>query len=475
MTTLALFLFLVVTLGVIVFGIIVGIKTNRDPVDYYLAGRSYGAWQSAIASFAAAESGFVFLGLVGMAYQKGFIVLWILVGVIYGYLGTWLFMAPRLRTISEEHKVLTITQVIGLSAGKLQKPVVAYGAFVLVLAMMMYVAVQFHAIGKAVNIASGWSISAGAVVGAILIVTYSAIGGLRSISHTGVIQGIMMVSSLVCIGVVSWFKIADGGGLITQLERISPDLVSPFGGAEGWQAATYAFFYAIVGLGLTGAPHYLRKFMATRPKISYQRAGWIAMTNCFVLFVSAIFIGFAGRIMLLEVSDPETVIIVLGNKIFWGAGSLIIGLLMAALFGAIASTADSQLLEATVSVKEDAKEVGILRFVNSSPRRIMVVLGVLALVFALLGSETVFNRTLTAWALLGATFGPQLILAISGIRLSGSGILSGMVIGSITIFVWEFATPWGHTVYSLVPGFIFSGLTTMGISRLSHSTTVRDE
>ena len=473
MTVLPFISFFAAVVCIVGFGIRAGIKTKRDPVDFYLGGRTQGAWRSAIASFASAESGFVFLGLVGMAYTQGFVVLWILVGVVYGYLGTWLYMAPRLRSISEEYNTVTITQVIGLSAGKFKKPVVAYGAIVLTFAMIMYVAVQFHAIGKTMQAVSGWPIYIGVFVGAIIIVLYSAIGGLRSVSHTDVIQGVMMICSLVFLSIVAGIEVADGGSLVLQMEEISPKLISPFGGAEGWHAASYAFFYSIVGLGLTGAPHYLRKFMATRPKISYQNAAWIAMPSCFLLFCAAIFIGFAGRILLVNVDDPETIVIVLGNKTLFGATGIFYGLLVASLFGAIASTGDSQLLEATASLTEDTRTIGIHRFLNLSPRFIIVVVGVLAFVFATLGTETIFKRTLTAWAILGATFGPQLILVLSRTHLSGQGILSGMVVGSVTVLLWEFATPWSHTIYSLVPGFILSCFVTICVSRLSPSTTVR--
>src|ERR1044071_7749706 len=175
--------FFLVVVTIVVLAVRAGRKTHRNPVDFYLGGRSQRLWRSAIASFAASESGFVFLGLAGMAYTQGVVVAWILIGVVYAYVGTWFYMAPRLRHLSESHNAITVPQVIGLSAGSARRPVIAFGASLLTLALMLYIAVQFYAIGKTLHFVIGWPVWVGILVGACLIVGYSTIGGLRSLSH----------------------------------------------------------------------------------------------------------------------------------------------------------------------------------------------------------------------------------------------------------------------------------------------------
>jgi Na+/proline symporter len=469
----ALLSFLAVVFSIAILGFRAGLKTHHDPVDFYLGGRTQSAWRSAIASFAAAESGFVFLGLVGMAYTQGFVTLWILVGVVYGYLGTWLYMAPRLRRFSEEHKALTIPQVLGAAAGKQGRAVIAYGATIVALALMLYIAVQFFAIGKTLH-QLGWPVALGAIAGAVLIMSYSTMGGLRSVAYADVIQGCIMVTSLATMSIAAALKVAGGGALTAQLARASRDLVDPFGGARGWNAVAVACFWGIIGLGLTGAPHYLRKFMATRPAVSYQRAGWIAVSSVLVLFSSALFLGFSGRILLPHVDDPESLSLVLGGRMLTGVVGLLFGFFVAGVFSSIGSTADSQLLEATATLTEDGRYLGVPRYLWSSPRRTIVIIGALGIVFALVGSETVFNRTLTAWSILGSTFGPQLLLVLSGRRVSGAGILAGMITGTVTVFLWEFITPWSGVVYSLLPGFFLSGLVTILVSMFSDSSGTED-
>ena len=448
-----------------------GLKTRSDPADFYLGGRSQSTWTSAIASFAAAESGFVFLGFVGMAYTQGFVTLWILVGVVYGYLGTWLYMSPRLRQLSERQETLTIPQVIGVSAGRTRRVVIAYGATVMVLSLMLYIAVQFYSIGKTLH-QMGWPLTLGTVAGAALIMSYTARGGFRSVARADVIQGCAMVTSIASMSLVASLKVASAGSLTLQLRTVSPELVDPFGGARGSAAAALVFFYGSIGLGLTGAPHYLRKFMAMSPAVSHRSAGWISMSSVLVLYCSALFLGFSGRILLPHVADPESVSLVLGFKTLQGAMGLLFGFFVAGVFSAIGSTADSQLLEATATLTEDGRCLGIHRLVCSSPRRTVVLVGLAGVVFALSGSETVFNRTLTAWALLGATFGPQMLLALSKSRVSGPGILSGMLVASMTVLGWEFASPWARTLYSLVPGFVLGGLTTIVISHFTRDDSL---
>lgn len=444
----------VVTLGTVIgLGIRAGKATTDHAADFFLGGRNWNAWRSAIASFAAAESGFVFLGLVGMAYRFGFVTLWILVGVVYGYLGTWGLMARPIRHISETTGALSVPQLIQGISGSKGSLVLRVGGALVFVTMTMYAGVQFHAVGKALQGLGSLDLMTGTIVGALVITGYSAYGGLRSISHTDVSQGALMLGTLLLLGV---FSVGAAGGpahILATMEATSPALVDPTGGASGAKAVLLPFFFAIVGLGLTGAPHYLRKFMATSTSMRSGHAGWIAMSCCFVLFVSAMIVGFAARGLDVSPADPEAIVPLVTARYFTGALAIAAGVVFAGVLSAMASTADSQLLEATAAVTED---FGFGRRLRR--RVVMWGTGAIALALALWMNESIFERTLLIWAVTGAAFGPALLLGIAGVRATDAAYATAMVLSAGLVAWWDLASPWGHDVYALVPGFLVSGL-----------------
>jgi Na+/proline symporter len=174
--------------------------------------------------------------------------------------------------------------------------------------------------------------------------------------------------------------------------------------------------------------------------------------------------GILARALLPDLADPQWGLLQTAEVFLH---PLLVGLILAAVFAALRSTADSQLLVASSAVVRDlVGNVLRLRLDDRQAMRIsrivVVVLGLLAVLLALSENRFIFWFVLFSWAGLGASFGPSLILAVWWRRLSPAGVVASMLVGFTTTVVWSLwvreaiREAGGPDVYELVPAFALS-------------------
>ncbi len=187
----------------------------------------------------------------------------------------------------------------------------------------------------------------------------------------------------------------------------------------------------------------------------------------------AIFIGLAGRVYfpevdLLPASDTENLYPVLAQQ---HLHPIIFGVVVASIFAAIMSTADSQLLVAASAVVRDVYD----RIINKGmqipqkklvlySRLVVLLLVVVALIFGLLAQELVFWLVLFAWAGLGAAIGPTSILALYWKGTTKAGIIAGLLTGTGVTIIWYYIPVLKDNLYELIPAFFLGLLATWLVS-----------
>ena len=145
------------------------------------------------------------------------------------------------------------------------------------------------------------------------------------------------------------------------------------------------------------------------------------------------------------------------------------GIAISGAIAAMMSTADSQLLVTTSAISEDIyhqmirKDAPQKRLVRLS-RLAAVVVGVVAFILAITAEALVYDLVLYAWAGLGASFGPGLLLTLWWKKTTKQGVWAGMIVGMITILVWYNISILHEMLYELIPGFCISLVFTVGIS-----------
>lgn len=470
--------FVIYSIGIALVGLLSVRSSRESESDFLLADRGLGAWVGALSASASAESGFVTLGLVGIAFSKGLYAFWIVPGTVLAFVFNWLVLAPRLQADSHEHGALTVTDVVARRfSGRVAVWIRLFAILMVLLMLTGYVAAQFNAAGVAFAGAFGWQYSTGVLVGAALVLLYTVIGGFRAIAWTDVVQAAFMIAAVILVPLLLIRLI---GGPSTFVEKVAaaPELSDWFAGDTGLAALLAAMALCVgVPLGNTGQPHVLVRIMAIRDASARRRAAVISTVWVGVLFTGAILVGLAARVYygsLDAAAGPSTAQQALPHV---AADANVIppvlgGMLIAAILAAICSTADSQLLVAASSISHDL----LVRVRGATPslrqRRILdrsavAVLGAIATSIALGEVRSVFDFVLAAWDGLGATFGPALLLIYLNRRTTGTGILCAMVVGGITAILWRqtgLATTSG--VYSLIPAFGLALLVGWAVSLL---------
>jgi Na+/proline symporter len=148
-------------------------------------------------------------------------------------------------------------------------------------------------------------------------------------------------------------------------------------------------------------------------------------------------------------------------------------MLLVVVLSAIMSTVDSLLLLASSAVVRDTYQK--IMGSNESDERLSnygkmftVVVGVIAVVLGVQEPRVIYHFVLASWSGLGSAFGPVIIGILYYKRITGTGVLCGMLGGFITSVVWLmfFKDQW-HGLYEAIPGFIAGMVLTFGVSRLT--------
>ena len=470
-----------VAIGFIIYLLVifaVGISTahlNKTLPDFLLAGRRLGPWLVAFSERASGESGWMLLGLTGLAYLTGLgdpsgaklqPAFWTALGGVTGIVAAWYLVAQRLRSETERLGALTLPRFFELRYKGHDPAIRLTATAIIAFCFTFYIAAQFDAVGKSLEQTFGWSHLTGVFLGAAIIVFYTMMGGFFAVVWTDFIQGWIMLLSLVLLPLVTLGHIGGFSGMADKIGAIDPQLLSLSGGRTGWTLLAGILGGFGVGFGYVGQPHLHMRYMSIRSPDDVPVARSIAIVWAILSYGGAVLMGLVALAYFGagHFDDPEMMMPALALAIFpaWFAGILISGALAAMM-----STADSQLLVTTSAVAEDVyhqsynPDADQKRLVLIS-RLSTLVIGALAIGLSQM-PRSIFDKVLFAWGGLGAAFGPALVLTLWWPKTTRNGVMAGMLVGFFTVIIWDNA-PWGSHLYSLVPGFIFALLAVVGVS-----------
>ena len=456
-------------------------KGATDTSDgFYIGGRSLGPVVTAMSAEASDMSSYLLMGLPGLAYIAGLAeVTWTAIGLSIGTYLNFLLVARLLRRYSEKIGAFTIPDFFNRRYRDQKHVLSCIAAIIILVFFIPYTASGFKAVGTMFNSLFGFDYHVAMIVGAIIIITYTTLGGFLAVSTTDLVQSIFMTIALV---VIVFFGIQQAGGLgnVAANAKALPgylNLTQGYDAANNAAGSFGAFSIASTlawGLGYFGMPHILLRFMGIRNEkelVLSRRIAfiWVIFSMGIAVFIGVIgySVSVAGSIpMLATSSESETVIIQLATLMSQNGFifALIAGVILSGILAATMSTADSQLLAAASSVSQDLVQefFGIklsTRQQMRAARMTVISIAVIAVVLAWNPNSSVFRVVSFAWAGFGAAFGPQMLLALFWRRSNRQGAIAGMAAGAIMIFVWKFLiAPMGGwlAIYELLPAFLIS-------------------
>ena len=467
--------------GMLVIGALFNRKGATTTSDgFYIGGRSLGPIVTAMSAEASDMSSYLLMGLPGLAYIAGLAeVTWTAVGLSIGTYLNFLLVAKLLRRYSEKIGAFTIPDFYARRYRDDKHILSCIAAIIILVFFIPYTASGFKAVGTMFNSLFGFDYHVAMIVGALIIIAYTTLGGFLAVSTTDLVQSIFMSIALV---IIVFFGIDKAGGLGVVIDNAKA-LPGYLNLTQGYDASTgtagsFGIFSIVStlawGLGYFGMPHILLRFMGIRneDELTLSRRiafVWvvISMAVAFFIVVIGYSVSLAGDIpMLTTSSESETVIIQLANLMSQNGFifALFAGIILSGILAATMSTADSQLLAAASSVSQDLVQefMGIklsTRQQMKAARLTVIAIAAIAVILAWNPNSSVFRVVSFAWAGFGAAFGPQMLLALFWRRSNKQGAIAGMIAGAAMVFIWKFGiAPLGGwlAIYELLPAFLIS-------------------
>lgn len=441
----------------VAIGVLATMKAKKTSEDYLVASRSVSPWMIALSAVATQNSGFMFIGLIGYAYTSGIQAAWLMGGWVLGDFFSWLWVQRRVRQESGKHKANSFPTLLGTNGdGSVQRSVVQVAALFTLLFLAGYAAAQLNAGGKALHVLFGWDLWIGALVGTLIVTLYCFAGGIRASIWTDAAQSVVM---LLAIGIMLGYCIAEFGGLgslANQLNSIDntllqwiPDEVSTAGLGPILGFAIYFLASACGGAGIIGQPHIMIRVMALDSVTNIGKTRAIYLTFMASFAALCVICGLYARIAVPAITDSEMALPLMAHTMM---PQVLTGLMLAGIFSATMSTADSQLLSCSAAVTQD--------LFPSISQRTPIVKGVtlfvalIAFTISQTAGQSVFDLVLDAWAVLGAAFGPVLLMRLAGRQAPAWATIGAMCTAAVIALTWKY-TPYSW-VYKILPATLAS-------------------
>ncbi len=503
MDTYQIFVYLAVVLY-LVFLLFIGFsyaRRNKNAHDFYLGGRRLGPIVTAMSAEASDMSSWLLMGIPGLTFFCGIAEsFWTSLGLAIGTYLNWLIVSQRLRRYSERIDAITVPDFFARRFHDTSNLLLGMSALVIIVFFIPYTASGFAACGKLFSSMFGIDYMTGMLVGAVVIVGYTVMGGFLAASMTDLIQSIVMTLALLII-IGFGMEVAGGWSAVKTAA----------GGVDGYisltsttniltgEVAEYGFLTVVStlawGLGYFGMPHVLLRFMAIRHETKLDLSRRIATTWVVIAMGCAIFIGVIGYAMskvgavpnFQSASAAEALIIQISHSLssYGILPAILAGLLLAGILASTMSTADSQLLAAASGISENLLK-GVLGIQLSSKSTIRVarfavlVISVTGIFIARDPNSSIFQIVSFAWAGFGAAFGPVMLFSLFWKRCNRNGALAGMLCGGIMVFVWKYLVrPMGGAwnLYELLPAFIVAcaAIVVVSLATKAPSTEIEKE
>jgi len=415
-------------------------KRNHNADDFLIGNRQLGPVVAAISYSASSSSAWTLLGMSGIAYTIGLSSIWFVVGSVFGMIISWTFIAPSVMRLSHQHKLTTISDIIVLGiSGPWRTAITVIASLTIVACFAFYVAAQLQGAGQTFNHAFDIKINNSIIIGSIIVLIYTLLGGFWAVSVTDTIQGLLMLLAAILLPITAYLKLGGFENFWLSYSQIaSASELSWFNNQVGLAALGLVVGILGVSLGTFGQPHLLVRFMALKDVKALVQARIIAVTWFAFVFGGMFFLGLAGRIFVNQLDNSESIFIILTEQLF---SPILAAIIIASLLSAIMSTADSQLLAGATAISHD---LGLGRHRRGHEilisRIAITAILLTSCLIALTIPATIFNRALLSWSALGAAFGPIIICRVSGLKPSASAIFISMLSGLFCV-VWFHFNP----------------------------------
>lgn len=430
-------------------------KRQNTQQDYYLASRSVTPWLVGLSAVATNNSGYMFIGVIGYTYAVGLSSSVLMFGWILGDFLASLWVHKKLRAVAVQHNQSSYISTLSAWAGFSGNAFRRLAALIALVFLLAYASAQLVAGSKALQVLLDWPAWLGVILGAVLVMLYCIAGGIRASIWTDAAQSLVMI---LAMGVMLASAVSGLGGISSAYQAmreidgflsLAPASLF-FPGVMG----VLIFFagWLVAGFSVIAQPHIMVRFMALNSAAGLVRTRLWYYLWFLVFYIMATAVGMLARIYLPESQgfDAELALPTMAVELL---PPLLVGLVLAGIFAATISTADSLLLSCSAFLSQD---LAPRLFSSHHGAKVATLLATLAaLAWAMLNQQSVFALVVLSWAMLATCFVPLIILLICNFRPSEAVTASVMLIGCACVLLLHNMGLDGD-LYLGMPGILFS-------------------
>ena len=442
-------------------------RVKEDTTDDYLvAGRGMHPALAALSAVSTWNSGYMFIGAVGFTYMMGYNVIWMAIASTAGQIIAWAWLYKFIQEEGRERNVRSLSSLVAEKAGA---PEAKLAAVLSVLFLSIYAAAQLTSGGKALFVMLGWDELIGILIGFVLVVAYCYAGGIRASIWTDAVQScVMIVGSLI----LCWIALGEVGGfsgLNSELKSQDPALTNIMPPDLMFGISMWVFAFFLGGLAVAGQPQVVSRIMTLDSDNDRKQAmiWFFVWQTPFIIMIT--FIGLASRVLFDSTDfDPELGLPMLAMGTMPAIG---IGMILASIFAATMSTADSQVLACTAAITDDIKPEW--REDHKTTKKVTLVVAAFATAISIgglyiPGGDSVFKLVVLAVYGLGSIFVPLLIIRWAGFKPDSTHSIVMMVSAFSAVMLWSLLPAiMGWKSVAGADG-IFPSVPGMGAAFLSH-------
>ena len=455
---LSFILFLLLFTGV---GIYSASRQQHTTTDYLLASRNVNPWLMGLSAFATAHSGGMFISIIGWTYTVGISSVWLLVGWFVGDYLAWFVIHKPLRIVSEE----TNSETIGAFLAQKQRynAIAAVSALITIAFLGAAAAAQLLAASKALHVIFGWNYSWGIILGAIIVVSYCFSGGIRASIWTDALQSILMVVAMMMLLIVALVSCGGIAGLWQQLSQIDPTLVDPIPQGLQYGFGLFMLSWLVAGIGVAGQPQIMIRAMVVDDASRIGVSRNVYAVTYIIFSTAAVLVGLCARVLLpnlINGGDPELALPQMAIALL---PAILVGVILAGIFSAVVSTADSQILACSAALTQD-----LFPEMGRSYKLVKVgtlIITAIILAIALASDKNMFALGIFAWSALASGLGPILILRSWRFPVDTGVGVAMMLIGLTAAAIWNGVLKLSASIYEVLPGML-AGFLVYGIAQI---------
>ena len=424
------------------------VKENTTD-DYLVAGRGMHPGLAALSAVSTWNSGYMFIGFIGFTYTIGYSVIWIGLASTIGQIVAWIWLYKFIQEQANERGVRSLSSLVSRVSGA---PEAKLAAALSVLFLSVYAAAQLTSGGKALFAMMGWSELIGILIGFVLVVAYCYAGGIRASIWTDAAQSCVMIVGSVLLCWVAMGEVGGFNGLHDGLNSQNDNLTDMFPPDLKLGVTLWVFAFFLGGLGVAGQPQVVSRVMTLGTDRDRKQAmiWFFVWQTPFILLM--LIIGLASRVTFTSSDfDPELGLPMMAMETL---GPFWVGLILASIFAATMSTADSQVLACTAAITDDIIPKWSQNHAMTKVVTLLVALLATTISVAgqyIPGGDSVFALVVLAVYGLGGIFIPMLTIRWMGYEPDTFHSIVMMVSALVAVIVWRLVGL-NNDIFESVPG-----------------------